>query len=338
MKTLKRFMFYRMLFGYYYDFRSPKLVNVYKGIYCAAFVLITSICVCYNMTFNITNSVVYTLTEFYFLVIKSFFFESKIEEYFYKILKLDKMFRIEHRIISLKMYFIFIFVFILQLVVFLLNSNKSYFIFLISLSISISYIPQIIVFDVLHSRIKIVRHIISCKYCINFRRRDKILYKIFWVKKCIIYYKELLNNINCIEKELNVTLLISIIVNYPETLFQFWNFMVHFLQKDWTLYDALSAFCPAVIVILTLTIAAMLASSISQECKRITNILLDQYIPCQDKLLQMELYRALYYITYRPFQFCIIRAIPLSIKIPISFLSVCISHIIVALQFGNFKI
>ncbi|XP_045528044.1 uncharacterized protein LOC123716373 [Pieris brassicae] len=337
MKTLKRFMFYRMLFGYYYDFRSTKLVNVYKRIYCAAFVLVISVCVCYNMTFNITNSVVYTLTEFYFLIIKSFFFESKIEEYFYKILKLDKMFRIEHRIISLKMYFIFIFVFLLQWVVFLLNSNESYFIFLISLSISISYIPQIIVFDVLSSRINILRHTIPCKYCFNIRRRDKILYKNFCLKKCIIYYKELLNNINCIEKELNITLLISIIVNYPETLFQFWNFMVQFLQEDWTLYDAFSAFCPAVIVILTLTITAMLANSICQECKNITNILLDQYIPCQDKMLQLELHRALYYMTYRPFQFCIIRAIPLNIKIPISFLSVCISHIIVAIQFYYFN-
>ncbi|XP_045484670.1 uncharacterized protein LOC123689296 [Pieris rapae] len=337
METLKRFMFYRMLFGYFYDFRSTKLVNVYKGIYCASFVLVTSVCVCYNMTFNITNSVVYTLAEFYFLIIKSFLFENKIEKYFYKILKLDKMFRIEHRIISLKMYFIFIFVFILQLVVFLLNSDKSYFIFLISLSISISYIPEIIVFDVLYSRINILRLIIQCIYCINFQRREKIFYKIFCVKKCIIYYKELSNNINCIEKELNVTLLISIIVNYPETLFQFWNFMLHFLQNDWTLYDALSAFCPAVIVILTLTITAMLANSICQECKKITNILLDQYISCQDKMLQLELHRALCYLTYRPFQFCIIRAIPLSIKIPISFISVCISHIIVAIQFRYFK-
>ncbi|XP_047537841.1 uncharacterized protein LOC125071565 [Vanessa atalanta] len=72
------------------------------------------------------------------------------------------------------------------------------------------------------------------------------------------------------------------------------------------------------------------------ECSRTINIILRLYcLTYTYELLFMEIQRALEYINIRPLEYSIFRMFPLNAFLPLKFVSLCITYIIVSAQFTS---
>ncbi|XP_050355224.1 uncharacterized protein LOC126776617 [Nymphalis io] len=74
---------------------------------------------------------------------------------------------------------------------------------------------------------------------------------------------------------------------------------------------------------------------ISNEVDNIRNVLLLLLIDTQDEILLLEIQRTLDYMKFRPFEYNIWRMIPLDASLPLKFVSLCVTYIIVSAQFTS---
>ncbi|XP_045504418.1 uncharacterized protein LOC123701050 [Colias croceus] len=204
----------------------------------------------------------------------------------------------------------------------------------VSLTLVFSYLPHIILLDLIYIRMKSLRLLFERKFIkFNVIGNEQVKIKIKNTKNCLLVYKKILNNFCKASKEIQLGLMIILLTCYPQ--------MIYFVYETMKLcfkHDYLKAIQRCIKIIQTLTllfIPAIISELINNEYEQILKSLWKQILSCTDEKLLLETRQAYLYMKLRPFKITIWRAIRLNLSMPISYISVCISHLIVVIQFTH---
>ncbi|XP_045484644.1 uncharacterized protein LOC123689285 [Pieris rapae] len=195
-------------------------------------------------------------------------------------------------------------------------------------------IPNILFFDVTYERMKSLRLAFeSTNLNISVIGKNQIQHKIFNVKSTFSAYKELLNLCNKTSKQMQIGILGILIANYPNiVLFLYQVIIVYYEKKWWMIIQIILQIVNTLTLLFT---PAILSELINMEYEKICDVLNRKIAACNDASLREVKQRAYEYIKLRPYKFFIVRAVPLDVSMPLSFISFCIGHLIVILQNKN---
>ncbi|XP_047507738.1 uncharacterized protein LOC125051478 [Pieris napi] len=154
--------------------------------------------------------------------------------------------------------------------------------------------------------------------------------KKFHLNMCLCQYKHLMNCFDKASKQMQIGILSILVTNYPNVVLYVYKGILTIYTDDLTLFFPLW-FKIQYTLILLLT-PAILSELINVEYDKIRETLRKQIANCTDECLKEVQKKAYVYVKLRPYKFVIGRAISLNMSMPLSFIGVCIGHLIVLLQ------
>nr|QYF65488.1 gustatory receptor 31 [Pieris rapae] len=165
---------------------------------------------------------------------------------------------------------------------------------------------------------------------VNVIGKNRINQKIFHLNMCLCQYKHIINCFDRASNQIQIGILSILVTNYPNVVLYFYRGIVTFYT------DGLQLFLPLWFKIqytlILLFTPAILSELISVEYEKIRETLRKQIATCTDECLKEVQQKAYVYVKLRPYEFVIGRAVSLKISMPLSFIGVCIGHLIVLLQ------
>ncbi|PZC70764.1 hypothetical protein B5X24_HaOG200948 [Helicoverpa armigera] len=200
----------------------------------------------------------------------------------------------------------------------------------------VNYIAVIIIFTMLHRRMKNLRTFLETNSIpINITGQDEIAISITNVRKSLLYYNNLLDNFQSLDELLQYAvskytiwrmfqITINWITNFSRTCVVVYFFVQHIIAQ---LYPSL----------VLISSPAIIVETIMYEVDRIKETLTTQILRCSDECLRFELQTALQYVRLRPFRYTLCRAVPLDINLLFTTAALCITYVIVALQLTHFS-
>ncbi|XP_039759673.1 uncharacterized protein LOC120633516, partial [Pararge aegeria] len=245
--------------------------------------------------------------------------------------------------VSYKMFGLLLILMFIRISVYVYFSlNKSimaYFLcFVLLFSLFLNYLSKILFFDVLFHRMRLLRKAFKNKYLgVNVIGKERIKHRIENIKTCLSVYDYLLQQVENMDLELEIWLFGTVLLYFPKAVLFMRNAMMLILNKElfsfktlWTVLTLLYTIClgtwPMVLFELT-----------KNEVDIIKDILFKQSLLDTDETLHLEIQRALQHINLRPCQYQVCRMMPLGVSLPLSFVSLCITYVIVLVQLTPVK-
>ncbi|XP_046972387.1 uncharacterized protein LOC124539107 [Vanessa cardui] len=125
-------------------------------------------------------------------------------------------------------------------------------------------------------------------------------------------------------------------VGLPKTVMFTYKAMKAALSKDYvTLNPTYIYFYNGLNTVVLICLPAILFELISNEVDNIRSILISNSLVCSDEVLLLEIQRTLDYMRFRPMKYSICRMFPLNASLPLKFVSLCVTYIIVCAQFTS---
>ncbi|CAG4987617.1 unnamed protein product [Colias eurytheme] len=192
----------------------------------------------------------------------------------------------------------------------------------VPLSMDLSSLPSIILLDIMYDRMKKLRGLYESKYTYNLKviGENQVKFKIEQTKKLLDIYKKLMDKFDEANIEMQLAMVVLYVTSYPLILL--------FLYDGIRMYNAGQS-------LTMIFVPAILSDLIRSEYDEILRILWKQIFICRDERLLSEKRQSYTYIKHRPYKFYIWRAIRITATMPLSYTTICISHLIVAIQFSN---
>ncbi|XP_034835221.2 uncharacterized protein [Maniola hyperantus] len=180
---------------------------------------------------------------------------------------------------------------------------------------------------------KLIRKTIEAKYItVNIIGVKRLRYKINNIKKCLDVYDCLMNYIENMDPELEIWLFFTVLIYFPKAVIFMRNAMVLILNKELLTFKAFWAVATLLFTICVGTWPMVLFELTKNEVDTIKDILFKQSLMDTDEILRLETQRALQHISLRPCQYHVCRMMPMGVGLSLSFISLCITYVIVLVQ------
>ncbi|XP_045504322.1 uncharacterized protein LOC123700970 [Colias croceus] len=146
----------------------------------------------------------------------------------------------------------------------------------------------------------------------------------------------LLNEFSKTSRDQQIWIMILLLQCYPKGLFSVYTAVAFFLKSG--LVGTIPFLMQIKDTLFMLFVPAYLSESINTEYEKILKILWKQTLFCNDKDLLLEKRHAYLYVKNRPVQFNVCKGITVNLSLPIGFIGISISHLVVLLQFRNVRV
>ncbi|KAF9813859.1 hypothetical protein SFRURICE_008014 [Spodoptera frugiperda] len=194
------------------------------------------------------------------------------------------------------------------------------------LSTDINHIFNILIFSIIQNRMKQLQLFFKSIYIpVNISGRNEVEINIKSIRKGLLYYNNLLDNLRSISKSLQVLLFINWIIHFVKTLFL--GFIIASLISRVRIFTTvllinievkqlLGMMLEVMQSLIMISSPAIIANITNNHVNNIKRMLSSKLLQTSDESLVFELETTLQYMTLRPFQFTICRVVTLNIYLP----------------------
>ncbi|XP_045777831.1 uncharacterized protein LOC123875829 [Maniola jurtina] len=130
------------------------------------------------------------------------------------------------------------------------------------------------------------------------------------------------------------TLFFTVLIYFPKAVIFMRNAMMLILNKELLTFKTFAAVETLLYTICVGTWPMVLFERTKNEVDTIKDILFKQSLLDTDETLRLETQRALQHISLRPCRYRVCRVMPMGVGLSLSFISLCITYVIVLVQLG----
>ncbi|XP_023940644.1 uncharacterized protein LOC112047677 [Bicyclus anynana] len=185
---------------------------------------------------------------------------------------------------------------------------------------------------------RLIRKIIELKYvAVNVIGDKRLRHKVETIKKALDAYNYLVEFIEDLEPQLELWLFFTVLIYFPKAVLFMRNAMMLIIHKELLTFRTFWVVFTLLYTILLGTWPMILFEMTKNEVDIIKDILFKQYLADNDETLRLEIQRALQHIEQRPCQYKVCRMMPMGVGVPVSFVSLCVTYVIVLVQLTPLK-